>query len=245
MKYGVISDIHGNYEALAAALNFLEEFSPDGYFCCGDLVGYGPQPNECVEMVRSLKGLHCVIGNHDMAAIGQLPVSWFNSCAAQALGLTRAILSDESVQFLESLPKTLEVEDITIVHGSPKNPAEEYLLTGEQFLESMEVWHTRACIVGHSHVPFVMSCMGVRFPLMEGLTHRQKITMLDGHRYIFNPGSVGQPRDRNPRVSCALYDSQERAFQLFRLEYPIAATQKMMRSAGLPELLVERIGNGW
>jgi len=245
MIYGVFSDVHGNYPALKTVIDCLSAYSPDGYFCCGDLVGYGPQPNECVELVRSLKDLKCVIGNHDMAVIGRLPVDWFNSCAAEAIALTRTILSAESSMYLETLPNILEIGDVTLVHGSPKNPAEEYLLTGEQFLENMEHWHTKICIVGHSHVPFCMSRLGLQFPVMECLHNRQKVYMEDGSRYILNPGSVGQPRDRNPRAACGIYDSAERTFELFRLDYPIAETQELMRKTGLPELLVERIGNGW
>ena len=245
MIYGVFSDVHGNYEALRVVLKKLFAYHVDAYICCGDLVGYGPQPNECVELVSSLPGVKCVIGNHDMAVLGRLPLDWFNTCAEQAINFTRKELSPRSLAYLESLPLTLVFDDITMVHGSPKNPAEEYLLTGEQFMENAEHWHTTVCFVGHSHVPLVMSRHGVRFPLVNMLYHSEKVRMEQGMRYVFNAGSVGQPRDRNPRASCGVFDTETKTFELFRLDYPVESTQETMRKVNLPDLLIERIGNGW
>ena len=245
MRYGVFSDVHGNYGALRVVLAKLAELKVDSYLCCGDLVGYGPQPDECVKEVAALPSLKCVIGNHDMAVLGRIPIEWFNSTAGEAIKFTQRILSPESRGFLAVCPRMIELKDITLVHGSPRNPVEEYLLTGEQFLENTDRWKTSVCFVGHSHVPLYMSRAGARFPLVIPLSAGDKIQLAAGARYIFNPGSVGQPRDRDSRASLAVFDSEKLVFELFRLEYPVAATQELMRRARLPELLIERIGNGW
>jgi len=245
MIYGVFSDVHANYDALRTVLKHLHSFRPEGYLCCGDLVGYGPQPNECVELCFALPNFRCVIGNHDMSVLDRLPVAWFNSCAAEAIAFTIKTLSPKARSLLETMPLSLDFGDITLVHGSPRNPAEEYLLTGEQFLENADFWKTQVCFVGHSHVPLAMSRAGEKFPEVTALRHGEKILLEPRARYIFNPGSVGQPRDRNNRASCGIFDTEARTFEIFRLEYKVQKTQELMRRRGLSELLIERLGNGW
>ncbi|HOX23184.1 MAG TPA: metallophosphoesterase family protein [Elusimicrobiales bacterium] len=245
MIYGVFSDVHGNYEALKSVLDFFSRRKVDGYLCCGDLVGYGPQPEECVQAVSNLSNLRCVIGNHDLAVLGRIPLKWFNAYATAAIEYSRGKLSGASFKFLESLPERIEEGGWTLVHGSPKNPTEEYLLTGEQFLESLPFLNTPLCFIGHSHLTFYLSRTGVRFPELIPLHSDELLRLEPELKYAVNPGSVGQPRDRDPRASCGLYDSNSGVFSLVRLEYPRAKTQELMRRSELPELLIERIGIGW
>ena len=245
MIYGVFSDVHGNYQALKAVLEFFADRKVDGYLCCGDLVGYGPQPEECVGAVSKLPNLRCVIGNHDMAVLGQMSLQWFNAYATAAIEYSRGALSGESYRFLESLPERVEQDNFTLVHGSPKSPVEEYMLTGEQFLESIPFLNTELCFVGHSHMAFYLSRTGVRFPELFPLRGEALLRFEPGLRYAVNAGSVGQPRDRDPRAACGIYDSASGTFTLYRLEYQRLLTQELMRRFNLPELLIERIGIGW
>lgn len=246
MLYGVFSDIHGNHEALKAVLDFFASRKVEGYLCCGDLVGYGPQPEECVRAVAALPKLRCVVGNHDLATLGKLPLKWFNAYATATIEYSRSKLSGQSCKFLESLPDRIESEGFTLVHGSPKNPTEEYLLGGDQLLESLPHLHTPLCFMGHSHMAFYLGRRGVRFP--ETTPFQDGDAPLKFEKdviYAVNPGSVGQPRDRDPRAACGLYDPAAGTFELFRLDYERALTQELMRRANLPEILVERIGIGW
>lgn len=245
MLYGVFSDVHGNYEALKVVLQKLKEAGAQSYICCGDLVGYGPQPNECVETVASLPNLYCVTGNHDMAVLGFLPLNWFNSYAGAAIEFTKQMLSPRSVMFLQKCPSIVAHDDFTLVHGSPNVPAEEYLLTGEQFLENADKWSTQVCFIGHSHTALYISRQGVRFPMVNYISNGERIFFEEDKRYMVNPGSTGQPRDRNPRAACGLYDSEAHTFELYRLDYPMQVTQEQMRKLNLPDLLIERIANGW
>lgn len=246
MKYGIFSDVHSNYEALSAVLAFYRQYGVQGYVCCGDLVGYGPDPDKCVEEISSLPFLDCVMGNHDMAALGKLPIEWFNPYARQSIEFVKDVLSGGAMDFLQSSPHVICREGMTIVHGSPKNPLEEYLLTAEQFIENENYWKTPVCFVGHSHVPLVMrkapdAPLPSIFPLRDG----DRIDTSDGARYIINPGACGQPRDRDVRASCGVFDTATGIFELKRVEYDIAKTQARMTALGLPRMLIERIANGW
>lgn len=245
MLYGVFSDVHSNYEALEVVLDYLKSRQAQAYICCGDLVGYGPQPNECVEAVSALANLRCVSGNHDLAVTGAMSLKWFNSYARAVIETTRAEISSRCLEFLKSLPPLIEESSFTVVHGSPCKPAEEYLLTGEQYLENSEGWSVSPCFIGHSHVPVWFSQKGVRFPRVEFMEPGFRFFLEAGSRYMINPCSVGQPRDRNPKASCGLYDSEKDCFELVRLEYPVARTQELMRLRKTPQILIERLSFGW
>ncbi|MFA6584294.1 MAG: metallophosphoesterase family protein [Elusimicrobiaceae bacterium] len=245
MKYGIFSDVHSNYHALKAVLKFFKERKVQGYICCGDLVGYGPDPDKCVEEISALSFLDCVMGNHDMAALGKLPIEWFNPYARQSIEFVKDVLSDGAMEFLKSSPHIVCREGFTVVHGSPRNPLEEYMLTAEQFLENEPHWQTPVCFVGHSHVPLVIRRMGEGRPEIAALADGEKINIRDGARYIINPGAVGQPRDRDVRASCGILDTGTQVFELCRIEYDIAKTQARMRELGLAQMLIERIANGW
>jgi len=245
MKYGVFSDVHGNYEALLAVLDFFTAQNTQAHICCGDLTGYGPQSEECIKATAALPNLNCVIGNHDMAVLGRMPVEAFNHYAASAIEIIQPTLSPESIHFLAHCPQLVADDGITIVHGSPRSPIDEYLLTVEQFLENSGRWQTDICFIGHTHVPVCFRRKGRAFPLMLPLRENEPVTIAREEKMMINPGSVGQPRDGDNRASCGLYDSDTKTFELFRLSYDVAKTQKLMKAMHFPDLLIERIEKGW
>ncbi len=240
MKYGIFADVHANLEALNTVLEFFISEKVDRYLCAGDVVGYGPNPNECVTAIRNLSPLSLVVGNHDWAACGLKDITWFNEYAQHSVTWTRQLLTQENQIYLSELPKVLHHGDFTLVHGSPRDPLDEYLLTKEQFTENQSFLTTPYTFVGHSHIPLVFA---------QGTVHlfRDSDTVLldpAKGRSIINPGSVGQPRDSNSKASCALYDTQTHVLRVIRLEYDIATTQEKMRRARLPGFLVERLSWG-
>ncbi|MFH1618665.1 MAG: metallophosphoesterase family protein [bacterium] len=245
MIYGVFSDIHSNYAALRAILDFFACKKVQGYIFCGDMVGYGPQPEECVKALASLPGLKAVSGNHDLGVTGALSLKWFNSYAEDAIEFTKAEISPVSLAFLRSLPEIRKEEDFTLVHGSPLKPAEEYLLTAEQYMSSVDLWTVSPCFIGHSHVPMYFTQKGKRFPAISFFEAGQKLVLMKDSRYMINPGSVGQSRDRDTSASCGIYDSNEKSFELFRLKYDVRHVQALMKEKGLPQILMERLTLGW
>ena len=243
MIYGVFSDVHGNYEAFKAVLEFFRRNGAEGFICCGDMVGYGPQPAECVREVMRLKNASVVLGNHDAALVGKLETRWFNSNAVAALNFARKELSGEELSYLSSLPETIRTGFFTLVHGSPRKPLTEYMLSETQFSENLGCWEISPCFVGHSHLPVYFRQSGGSAPETDFLMPMGKL-LLSGLRYMLNPGSVGQPRDGNPRASCGLYDPGRGTFEIFRLEYDYASTQRLMKDAGLPQMLADRLACG-
>jgi len=245
--YGVFSDVHSNREALDAVLKFFEDSKVEGYICCGDLVGYGPEPEYVVERIRGLKNLKIICGNHDLAVIERMEVEWFNPYAKAAALWTREVLSRESRGFLESLTARLEAPDFTLVHGSPRKPAEEYLLSAGQFRDNMSRVKVWPLFMGHSHMPIVFRQAeeGIQTLFLE----EQQQIAIEHKPYgvvpiAFNPGSVGQPRDQDKRACCALYDSSTGIYKVIRVAYDIGAVQQKIRDVGLPEYLALRLAYG-
>jgi predicted phosphodiesterase len=243
MIYGVFSDVHANYEALKAVLAFFRKNKAEHFICCGDLVGYGSQPSECVRAVMGLPNISIVLGNHDAALTGRIEMRWFNRNAVEALDFARARLSGAELAYLAALPETVKTADFTLVHGSPKKPLTEYLLSEVQFTENLRYWETSPCFIGHSHMPVYFRQADGAIPETDFLLPMSKV-MLSGVRYMLNPGSVGQPRDGNPRASCGLYDSKKKIFEVFRVDYNVAKAQELMKAGGLPQMLVERLAFG-
>jgi len=245
MLWGVLSDIHSNYEALRAAIKALEQRGATGYICCGDIVGYGPQPNEVVECVSRLPSLRCVRGNHDLAVLGRMDIQWFNAPAKAAVMYTQKTLTEQNFAWLKELPPIVEEKTFTVVHGSPRNTAEEYLVTVQQFHDNCSYFTTSPCFVGHSHLPV---CFLMREPVsyVEAgtLGDGQELRTPEGTRSVINPGSAGQPRDQDNRASCGIFDDQRRTFTIHRVKYDIAATQKRIIDAGIPEFLAARLSYG-
>ncbi len=246
MIYGVFSDVHGNYEALRAVLSFFKKNGAGGYICCGDIAGYGAQASECVDAITPLPNLHCVMGNHDAALVGRMDLKWFNPTATAAILYNRHFLRGEQLEFIANLPELVEREDFTLVHGSPKSHLKEYLLSELQFMDNLRYWKVSPCFIGHSHMPIYFALEGdARVPATDFLKPMHTMRLDPEARYIINPGSVGQPRDSNPLAACGLYDSSARTFELFRVEYDVEKAKLVMREAGLPPMLVERLSLGF
>jgi len=242
MRYGVLSDIHGNLEALRAVLRELS--GVDAYLCLGDLVGYGPNPNECVETVRALGSVHCVVGNHDLAAIGKYATDWFNFYAREAIMWTQEELSEPNRAFLASLPTKTTVPGAVVVHGSLPDPM-EYLVGEAEARSTFEAMTEPLCLVGHTHVAEYYWRENYSGEIGHALlTKGGRIELQLGRRYIVNPGGVGQPRDGNPRASYAVWDTSQEVVEVRRVNYPLNLTQRRMKQLGLPSALAERLGVG-
>ncbi len=250
MIYGVFSDVHSNLEALNAVLDYLEDLGVDGWICCGDLVGYGPDPDACLDRIRALKNLSIICGNHDLAVIDRLDLEWFNQYARAAVMWTRGKLSDVNRAFLEGLTARLETPNFTLAHGTPRNPPEEYLLSPLQFRDNVPLVNKWPLFVGHSHMPLM-------FRFTDGDAEKVDSRFLDDKEealpraadgvmgpVALNPGSVGQPRDQDNRAACGLYDSEKGTFRVFRVPYDVASVQGKIRAAGLPEYLALRLAYG-
>jgi predicted phosphodiesterase len=243
MRILVISDIHANDTALEAVLK--DAGTVDETWCLGDLVGYGPDPNQVVERVRALPNLTCLLGNHDMAAIGSIPLEAFNGDARRTLEYHEKILTIENMEFLRTLPSTLMVrEDASLVHGSPRDSVWEYILNTLSARLNFDHFSTPWCMVGHSHLQcmFRMNEKNDRVTL-EPIRPGEVVQL--NPRLIMNPGSVGQPRDRDPRAAYAFYDTEAKTWAPRRAVYDIPAVQKRIRAAKLPEKHAMRIAEGW
>jgi len=240
MRYLVLSDIHSNLAALEAVL--AEAGEVDQVWCLGDLVGYGPDPNECVERIRALPHL-CVAGNHDWGTLGKLDLNNFNAYARWANLWNREQLSEENREYLDILDEYVVEGDFTLVHGSPRDPIWEYVMSPDTAERSFAFFDTPYCFVGHTHVPRIFvergtSCEAV--PVQEN-----RVVPLGHERLIINPGGVGQPRDGDPRAAYLILDTENLTIVHHRVEYPIEVTQERMRKAGLPLRLIERLDYGW
>ena len=244
MIYGVFSDIHANFEALRMVLGFYEKNKVEYFIYCGDLVGYGPQPQECVQALMALKDFRAVLGNHDAAVAGRMDMKWFNPNALAAIEFARKNLSGASLAFLAALPERLETPEFTMVHGSPRKPLTEYLLGESQFLDNLKLWTVSPCFVGHTHMPAYFRQDAAGFPDSDFLGPMQRMAV-GGGRFMFNPGSVGQPRDNDPRASCAIYDTGKKVFEVFRVPYDIEKTCRLINEFKLPAILGERLAFGF
>jgi predicted phosphodiesterase len=243
MRVLLISDIHANYTALEAVLN--DAGPVDETWCLGDLVGYGPDPNMVIERVREIPNLTCLSGNHDMSVMGRMPYETFNGDARRALILHEKVLTADNMDYLRTLPSSIMVRgDATLAHGSPRDTLWEYVLNTLTARLNFEHFNTPWCFIGHSHIQcfFVMDEESDRVTL--GAPNLEQPTNLRP-RMILNPGSVGQPRDRNSRAAYALYDTEARTWQARRVEYNIAEVQQRIREIGLPEKHAIRLAEGW
>ena len=238
----ILSDIHSNLEALAAVVaDAMDRGGFDAIWCLGDVVGYGPDPGPCIELIRRYE-LLAVAGNHDHGAVGKASVENFNYAAKTAIHWTSGQLSAEYAQFLANLPTVITAEPFTMVHGSLRDSLNEYLLEEESALATLALMQTPFCLVGHSHIPFICQENSGSPQFIQFV--QDQVYPLGDERLIVNPGCVGQPRDRDPRPSYAIYDSQAETIQRRRVTYSIQDTQKKMRAANLPQYLVERLNLG-
>ncbi len=241
MRILVISDVHANLTALEAVLISADPF--DAVWCLGDLVDYGPDPNECVERIRSLPNLTCIIGNHEAAVLGMLPDESFNSDARKSARWTHLHLNESNREYLLNLPECLTIDIATLAHGSPRFPIWEYILDTWTATENFESFNTQLCLVGHSHIPVAFFSSEPDGEIVWSLLKHESILQLDG-RAILNPGSVGQPRDGDPRASYAIFEPEKNTWQNFRVDYDIKGVQKRIIKAGLPRNHAIRLASG-
>jgi predicted phosphodiesterase len=239
MRIAVLSDIHGNLPALEAVLAALGPY--DAVWQLGDVVGYGPQPDEVVALLAAEHALG-VRGNHDSAAIGQLDTDSFNDDARVAVEWTAAQMAPQTRDWLSALPLRSVDEPFTLVHGSPRDPTWEYVYSASIARANFAAFTTRHCLVGHTHIPLVLRQHGGR---VEGtrVTDGQ-IHALGDERLIVNPGSVGQPRDGDPRASAMILDTDAQTVEWRRITYPIAQVQRLMTQSNLPQRLITRLEFG-
>ncbi len=246
MRYLVISDIHANLTALETVLADAGQLGQDYDYvwCLGDVVGYGPDPNECIDRIRSLPHL-CIAGNHDWAALGRLDIRTFNADARKAVGWTRETLTDENLAFLEALPITFVLGDFTLAHGSPREPVWEYILDPLIAALNFSYYQTPYCLVGHTHTPVSFKMAGDRGECDAVAPEYNMRVRLNGSRQIINPGSVGQPRDSDPRAAYAILDVDSMTWEYRRIPYDFKLVQQRMERSDMPERLINRLEHGW
>lgn len=245
MRYLILSDIHSNREALSAVVSFVKRKRWDKAVFLGDLVGYGANPNQTVDMVRSLRPLAAIRGNHDKVCSGLEDGELFNRMALQAAMWTRRRLTKSNLEWLKALPQGPAVVDgiFAISHGTPVD--EDAYIFGE--LEALNVFrHTDfpICFFGHSHFPVIFALSPDAITTVLTVAPSFKFKLQDGVRYLINPGSVGQPRDGNPLCSFAIYDSDSRVVTIHRLPYKLKQAQRKIVDAGLPRPLADRLALG-
>jgi predicted phosphodiesterase len=243
MRYALLADIHANLAAFTAVLKDIQRRAVvDELWCLGDIVGYGPDPGQCLELLQEYDHIS-VAGNHDLAAIGKLDISRLNPEAAYAARWTSQQLRQEDISYLTSLPTVIERDDFTLVHGSPRENVWEYLVSTNTAEKNFAYFDSSFCLVGHSHIPLVFrqdedgGCSSIPFSTGIGKA-------LGHSRMIINPGGVGQPRDSDPRASYATYDSESKVVRLYRVAYDISATQLRMVERNLSMRLVIRLEKG-
>lgn len=245
MRYLVISDVHGNLAALDAVLADVGMETIDQVWCLGDVVGYGPCPNKCIDRLRDFPDPLCVAGNHDWAAISRISIAEFNPSAQVACRWTSEQLDPENSAFLADLPTRIVESNFTLVHGSPREPIWEYIIYPSTAQLNFQFFDTQLCFVGHTHAPAIFR--------EETSTRKFEISIpvpsspirIDDERLIINPGSVGQPRDGDPKAAYMVLDPGSKTVEYRRVPYDVASTQRLMMDRGLPESLISRLNFGW
>jgi predicted phosphodiesterase len=243
VRLAVLSDIHGNLEALEAVLDHVEGQSVDQVVCLGDIVGYGADPNLCLDRIRQV-ARKAVAGNHDYAAVGLTDPSGFNRPAREAIRWTSPMLLHDHRRYLEGLPLTLTIPEVeaTLVHATPSRPEDwYYLFSRVDAVEEFGAFKTLCCFVGHTHLPVVF-VEGPGGDVSAG--DMDRLQLEEGYRYLINVGSVGQPRDGDPRSAYIVVDWEASMCRLHRVEYDFRKTQNKILQAGLPPILAERLAHG-
>ena len=241
MRYAIISDIHGNLEALEAVWYDLQKENVQRIFSLGDIVGYGPDPNLCIKKIKEIAHAS-IAGNHDHAVLGLTDIEYFNPYAREAIEWTITEITEENREYLKILPLTIQVDGMTLVHSSPKEPKEwHYIDTLSEAEENLDYFSDQICLIGHSHQPFVVVCDSAKRCFVE---NGYAIQLKDEHRCIINVGSVGQPRDGDPRACYIIIDKGAKEAQFKRVSYGYRITQEKMKRAGLPKFLIERLAVG-
>ncbi|HET9660539.1 MAG TPA: metallophosphoesterase family protein [Thermomicrobiales bacterium] len=241
MKILVLSDVHANLPALESALASAPVH--DAIWSLGDTVGYGANPNECLDLLAGAGAEPALVGNHDLAAVGLLPIGWFNVFAAQAAGWTSMQLTEENRFRIRSSFTSASVGEHYLVHGSPRDPARDYVQTLDDATDALGAVAARVVFCGHTHVPMLVELQS------GGASHMRTVEpgvpySLAGMRALINPGSVGQPRDHDPRASVVLLDTDSQRVTWHRFRYDVVAAQRAILDAGLPAELAKRLERG-
>jgi predicted phosphodiesterase len=239
-RVAVISDIHANAHALSAVLQAIEDEAPDELWCLGDVVGYGPRPNECCESVSARSDLS-LAGNHDLVVLGALSIDDFAGDAAAAARWTQTVLQPHARAYLEGLSSSAMRAGVQLFHGSARDPVWDYVLTEEAAASTFAATDASVVLVGHSHVPLAISLGDA---LAGGVAGGGTEVALESQRWILNPGSVGQPRQGDPRAAWLLLDLGNGRASFRRADYDIERTQEEMRERGLPDALAQRLAHG-
>ncbi|RKY99056.1 MAG: metallophosphoesterase [Candidatus Hydrothermota bacterium] len=240
MRLAVISDIHGNLEAFKAVISRLKRERYDKIVFLGDVVGYGADPNECCKLLRKLTNI-VVLGNHDAAVLNPELDQYFNMYARSAIEWTRRHLSRENREWLSEFPIKVKMDDLLIVHAAPYKPEEwEYVISTYDAMFQFKHFGDKFCLFGHSHVPGAFELRDDRVEFI----YKDVIELRKDARYMLNPGSIGQPRDHDPRASFAILDTDEMIFKIIRVEYDVEKASKKIINAGLPKFLADRLFDG-
>lgn len=244
MKILIISDVHANLVALETVLKATQDIEFDDIWSLGDVVGYGPKPCECVDLVREIAPNVSIIGNHDWAAIGRLDLEDFNPVAKYASYWTTMKLGVGHLNYLESLPNRMIEDDWTVVHGSPQHPVWEYVYNARIAAINFGFYDTRICFLGHTHIQLYITEESAKSNIQPKQPSDGQVIDVSQERIIINPGSVGQPRDGDPRAGCAIFDTELMTVTFRRIPYDIKLTQQQLREEGLPESLILRLSMG-
>jgi predicted phosphodiesterase len=241
MRVAVVSDVHANLHALDVVLASIDADPPDQIWCLGDVVGYGARPNECCELVEARASL-CLGGNHDLAVRGTIDLSEFSGDAAVAAEWTRGVLSEPAHGFLDTLEPQAERPGVSLYHGGARDPVWEYVLSDEAAVATLALTDAPLALVGHSHVALQVSLR--KRALDGGLAPAGMKLEIGAGQWLLNPGSVGQPRDGDPRAAYLVLDLDEKRAEFRRVDYDIERTQAEILAAGLPEGLATRLATG-
>ena len=242
MRVAIISDIHANRHALEAVLGDIADSSVDEIWCLGDLVGYGAEPDACVELARD-QTVICLAGNHDLAVAGETPLADFSDAAGAAVRWTQRAMTRENIEYIGALSPSGERADVGLFHGSPREPVWEYVLSAQLADLCLDAQEHRVCLVGHSHVALSFDRASGGPAIGELRPAGSGVAIADGE-WLLNPGSVGQPRDGDPRAAWMLLDLDGETARFKRCAYDIAGAAGAIRAAELPASLAERLEQG-
>jgi len=249
MRIAAISDVHGNYEALDKILTDISNRNVDKVICCGDVVGYGPDPVQCIQTLRE-NNVITIQGNHDLGVTGEIsPYGWRGE-AVETWEMAKALLKESEISWLKSHPMSIKVtKNILMVHGSPRQPVYEYMYDANDGLSNIPFMSGRICFHGHSHIPGVIEfgpniTLGVNYFPRPNMKSPERVTIEESNKYFINPGSVGQPRDGNPRSSYCILDTDAHKVVFYRIPYNVEATKDRMWRYNYPSFLIERLTRG-
>ncbi len=244
MRVGILSDIHGNLEALEACLQALQKEGAETYIQCGDIIGYGPDSEACTQRVMQLPLLASVMGNHDAILAFPSLENWFNYEAKITLQESVPALSLLCSDFLRTLPASVQGDGFAVVHGTPFDPIKEYFHSMDQFNTYYRLWQGQVLFVGHTHLQFYIKGSPRTCHMYLNQKDDHLIHLNANCRYVINPGAVGKPRDHHPYAACGLWDSDAHTFAFIREPYDFTRTQEKMRAKGYPHFLIESLAYG-